>query len=332
MTTTIPEPTNATPTQSDRIEMALRRALRLPDPPPPLDPGTLQRAYAEGADADARAAPRLWAAMAWAALGPGKRLRPRMVLAGAAAVGCDPQQAMPAACAIEFIHAYSLVHDDLPDMDDDALRRGRPTCHIAFDPATAILAGDALQTLAFEVLAQGELPASQRLQQVGVLARAAGAAGMAGGQMRDIEAERSPSAWPTTLAGGIGTLALTHGMKTGALFRAAVALGALCQPGVTPQTLAALDGFAEPLGLAFQVSDDLLDATASTAQLGRAPGSDARRSLPTYLTLLGESGCRARVGELLVAARTALETDRAVTPAPLLALVELIAQRTGEHR
>jgi geranylgeranyl diphosphate synthase type II len=230
----------------------------------------------------ATAAPeRLHAAMRYATLGGGKRLRAALVYATGQALDADADTLDIPACALELIHAYSLVHDDLPAMDNDDLRRGKPTCHRAFDEATAILAGDALQTLAFEILARDPglaVPAERRVAMVAHLAAAAGAAGMAGGQAIDLEA-----------TGRVLTLAeleSMHARKTGALIRAAVALGALTTDA-KPELLARLDAYARHIGLAFQIVDDILDVEGETATLGKMTGSDAERAKPTYPAILG---------------------------------------------
>ena len=209
---------------------------------------------------------RLHAAMRHAATGGGKRMRPLLVYATGQLLGANATLLDAPATAVELVHAYSLVHDDLPAMDDDALRRGRPTVHIAFDEATAILAGDALQTRAFEVLAASDAPAELRVAWLQTLAHASGAAGMCGGQALDIDATGQQQ----TLA----ALETMHALKTGALIRAAVRMGALAG-GADSATLARLDAFAAALGLAFQVRDDILDIEADSAQLGKTAGKDA---------------------------------------------------------
>lgn len=240
--------------------------------------------------------PRLDAAMRHGVLVGGKRLRPVLVYAAGRALGAADDALDAPAMAIELIHAYSLVHDDLPAMDDDDLRRGQPTVHRAYDEATAILAGDALQALAFEVLArsaQPRLPAMIR-----TLAEAAGRDGMVAGQALDLAA-----------VGGhpdVAALAAMHGHKTGALIRAAVRLGGLAAVAEEDPRLAALDDYARAIGLAFQIHDDVLDVTGDTATLGKASGADAARDKPTYPSLLGLEGARARAGELVEEAVAAL--------------------------
>jgi len=230
---------------------------------------------------------RLHAAMRYATLGEGKRIRPVLVYAAGRVCGAPKERLDISACAVELIHAYSLVHDDLPAMDDDELRRGRPTCHKAFDEATAILAGDALQTLAFRTMAHAPLPglaAATRLQMIDELALAAGCRGMAGGQALDIDAVGRE----LTLA----ELENMHIHKTGALIRASVRLGALSAEAAPEQTVRQLDHYAKCIGLAFQVQDDILDVAGETSQLGKTRGKDAADNKPTYPALLGMNGAR----------------------------------------
>jgi geranylgeranyl diphosphate synthase type II len=265
-------------------------------------------------------ATRLQEAMQYAAMGGGKRLRPLLAYAGAEAVGGDPAAADIAAVAVELIHAYSLVHDDLPAMDDDELRRGKPTCHIAFDEATAILAGDALQTLAFELLADSaQLPASQgnRLLMISELARASGAAGMVAGQMLDIEAAGNQL--------GEAALGRMHSLKTGALITASVLLGALGTNLATAAQLDSLRKFAALAGLAFQIKDDLLDVEAETAVIGKQQGKDAARNKPTYTSLFGINGAKQRLAEAVSQADSALVPD--LNADGLRELLRLIAER-----
>ena len=239
---------------------------------------------------DPEAAPqRLHQAMRHAALGGGKRMRPLLVRAAGHLFDADPALLDAPATAVELIHAYSLVHDDLPAMDDDDLRRGRPTTHVAFDEATAILAGDALQTRAFEVLAEAPLPPALALACLRSLATASGAAGMCGGQALDIDAtgQQQP----------LSALQRMHALKTGALIRAAVRIGALCG-GADETQLAALDRFADALGLAFQVRDDILDVEASSEQLGKTAGKDAAQDKSTFPALLGMEGAKAQLTAL----------------------------------
>jgi geranylgeranyl diphosphate synthase type II len=221
---------------------------------------------------------RLHEAMRYAVLGGGKRLRPILVLAAAEACGGNPQAALPAAAAVECVHCYSLVHDDLPAMDDDDLRRGRPTCHRAYGEALAILAGDALLTLAFDLLADQVPDKSLGAVLVGELARAAGHRGMVAGQVTDMLSEGTePSA---------ELIDYIHRHKTAALFRAAARLGGLAV-AVRPKHLQALTAYGERLGLAFQIADDILDVTSSAAELGKAAHKDLGRGKLTYPGLVG---------------------------------------------
>jgi len=236
---------------------------------------------------------RLHAAMRYSVLGGGKRVRPILLLATARALGLAEDQVEAAACALELVHVYSLVHDDLPSMDDDDLRRGRPTCHKAYDEATALLVGDALQSLAFELLARDPaVPAEPaiRVRLVELLARAIGSLGMAGGQAIDLEAEGRKLA--------IGQVEEMHSLKTGALIRASVMMGAACVPALEPRLEQALAGFAGPIGLAFQIQDDLLDVLSDTATLGKAAGADRERGKPTYPAILGVSASQEQVRRL----------------------------------
>ena len=258
----------------------------------------------------------LHAAMRHATLGGGKRMRPLLVYAAGAATGADEARLDAPAAAVELVHAYSLVHDDLPAMDDDDLRRGRPTVHVAFDEATAILAGDALQTLAFTTLAAADAPAQLRIDWVQALAAASGAAGMCGGQALDIDATgqgqepglrhlRPATGDPDSAPASLLRLERMHALKTGALIRAAVRMGAL-GGGADAATLAQLDRYASALGLAFQIRDDLLDIEASSEQLGKTAGKDVAQAKATYPALLGLQGARARLDELAATMRDAL--------------------------
>src|SRR5574338_448037 len=243
---------------------------------------------------DASIAPRrLHSAMRYAVLGGGKRVRALLVHAAGDLAGAPTTRLDRLACAVEFIHAYSLVHDDMPCMDDDVLRRGKPTVHVEFDQATALLVGDALQALAFKVLAEAPLgiPAERHLAMVGLLAQAAGSRGMAGGQAIDLAAVGQPM----TRA----ELEFMHIHKTGALIRAATLLGAGCGPQAEPERDAALDHFGKRIGLLFQVVDDILDAQADTATLGKTAGKDAAQDKPTFVSLLGLSDARVLAQELL---------------------------------
>ncbi|MAY62866.1 MAG: farnesyl-diphosphate synthase [Rhizobiales bacterium] len=235
---------------------------------------------------------KLAAAMRHGALNGGKRLRPFLVLETARMLGGDPKAAMYAAAALECIHCYSLIHDDLPAMDDDDMRRGQPTVHIAFDEATAILAGDALLTFAFELLADADNPATPnvKLQLVRRLATASGAGGMVGGQLLDLAAETTS---PTE-----AEIMTMQAMKTGALLRFACEAGAIVA-GADGETVSRMRHFGEAVGSAFQLADDLLDATADAAVLGKATGKDAGRNKGTYLSLNGIEKTRARCAELV---------------------------------
>jgi farnesyl diphosphate synthase len=260
---------------------------------------------------------RLHAAMRHAVLGGGKRMRPLLVYAGGALFGADEAALDAPAAAVELVHAYSLVHDDLPAMDDDTLRRGRPTVHVAFDEATAILAGDALQARAFEVLAEAGVPAELRVAWLRTLASASGALGMCGGQALDVDA--------TGKAQSFEELQRMHAMKTGALIRAAVRMGAL-GGGAADGALARLDGFSAALGLAFQVRDDILDVESSSEKLGKTAGKDAAQVKSTYPALLGLDGAKAKLHELAESMRESLAPfgDKA---AALAALARLAVQR-----
>ncbi len=224
--------------------------------------------------------PRLVEAMRYALTGGGKRLRPLLVYHAGQLAGAPLERLDHAAVAVEMIHAYSLVHDDLPAMDDDELRRGHPTCHIAFDEATAILAGDALQTLAFQHLAAMPHPSPARLlQMIRTLGTAAGAAGMAGGQAMDLALTGQDC--------DLNTLERLHRLKTGALIEAALQLGLLSAESPPDTVGAALDTVGQNLGLAFQIQDDVLDVTSDTHTLGKAQGADAARNQPTFASLMG---------------------------------------------
>lgn len=262
---------------------------------------------------------RLHEAMRYVTLGGGKRLRPLLVLAAAELGEADETALAHALAAIEMIHVYSLVHDDMPAMDNDSLRRGKPTCHVQYDEATALLVGDALQTQAFEVLSRpsGLAPARQ-LQMVAVLAKASGSLGMAGGQAIDL-ANVGKEMDQTQLE-------QMHGLKTGALIRAAVALGALSCPDLDDAALARLDEYAQKLGLAFQVIDDVLDCEADTVTLGKTAGKDADADKPTYVKLMGLVEARA-YAETLVAEAVALLQPFGEAAARLRGLAEFVTAR-----
>ena len=225
---------------------------------------------------------RLHAAMRYSVLGGGKRIRPALLFASARAVGLSEDEVEAAACAIELVHVYSLVHDDLPAMDNDDLRRGRPTCHKAYDEATALLVGDALQPLAFQLLASDPaLPSSPaiRLRLIDSLARAIGTFGMAGGQAIDLAVQGQRL--------DIGQVEDMHARKTGAVIRASVLMAAECVPSLEPELYAALGAFANAVGLAFQIQDDLLDVTGDASLLGKATGADRERDKPTHPAVIG---------------------------------------------
>ncbi len=262
---------------------------------------------------------RLQAAMRYSVLGGGKRIRPALCLAAARAVGSEETTALAPACALELIHAYSLVHDDLPAMDDDDLRRGRPTTHIAFDEASAILAGDALQTLAFRLLTGAPaLTDSQRIRMITELAQASGHKGMVGGQAIDLES--------VGLALNLEQLENMHRHKTGALIEASVTMGALTAPDVTAQQLKDLSTYASALGLAFQVQDDLLDIEGDTETIGKRQGSDVAKAKPTYPALLGLEGAREHLNLLLDQAQQALESFGEEAD-PLRAMADYVVTR-----
>jgi farnesyl diphosphate synthase len=237
---------------------------------------------------------RLHQAMRYSALSGGKRIRPLLVYAAGQAVEVAPQRLDVPACAVELIHAYSLVHDDLPAMDDDDLRRNQPTCHKAYDEATAILVGDALQTLAFQVLCANngmQADAETRLRMVEILARASGSRGMAGGQAIDLESVGKEL--------NLAELEILHIHKTGALIRAAVRLATLLNAQVGDEKIQALDRYAKCVGLAFQIRDDILDVEGETAVIGKTQGKDRIQDKPTYPALLGLNGAREKTKELL---------------------------------
>jgi farnesyl diphosphate synthase len=246
--------------------------------------------------------------MRYSVLGGGKRIRPALLFATARAVGLSEDEVEAAACAVELVHVYSLVHDDLPAMDNDDLRRGRPTCHKAYDEATALLVGDALQPLAFQLLASDPaLPASPaiRLRLIDILAQASGTFGMAGGQAIDLAAQG------TRL--DIGQVEDMHARKTGAVIRASVLMAAECAPPLDANLYAALTRFATAVGLAFQIQDDLLDVTGDVSTLGKATGADSERAKPTHPAIIGITASQQRVRLLHSQAINALTSfdDRA---------------------
>jgi farnesyl diphosphate synthase len=265
--------------RQDRIEKALQAWL----PAPEIAPG------------------RLHSAIRYAVLGGGKRIRPLLAYGAGELASAQPERVDCVAAAVEMIHVYSLVHDDLPAMDNDVLRRGRPTVHVEYDEATALLVGDSLQSLAFQMLSAHRLAddASRQIEMVELLARASGSRGMAGGQAIDLESTAKTLTVPE--------LEFMHIHKTGALIRAAVALGARCGNALSDAQLGQLDHFSKFIGLAFQVVDDVLDADSSTAMLGKTAGKDARSNKPTYVSVLGLERARILAGELGANALRALD-------------------------
>ena len=285
----------------------------------------VEQALSAGIAAESPAA--LGQAMRYAVLDGGKRLRPLLVLATAEAVGHEASSpaALNAACAIELIHAYSLVHDDMPCMDNDVLRRGKPTVHVQFGEAQALLAGDALQTLAFEFLTppDSHVPAAVQAACVGLLARASGYQGMAGGQAIDLASVGQRLSEDQ--------LRQMHRLKTGALLLCSVQMGAACVPGVSAPVQAALQRFGEALGLAFQVVDDVLDVTADSATLGKTAGKDEAADKPTYVALMGLDAAKAYADSLAAQAMqaladTGLPDDRL---AALRALTAMVVERNN---
>ena len=256
---------------SERIEAALRRAL----PSDQEKPQSFHRA------------------MRYSVLSPGKRIRPLMAYAVGEALGIAPERIDSIAIAVEFVHAYSLVHDDLPAMDDDDLRRGRPTTHIAFDEATAILVGDALQVLAYQVLAEADVYRDMpdvRCRLISALAEASGSTGMVGGQVRDLAAEGD---WMSA-----ADLEEMYALKTGRLIQAAILMPCYTDPDIDPEYKEALDGFSQNIGLAFQIKDDLLEVDGDTALIGKSHGSDEKNDKATYPSLFGHDRARKRAESL----------------------------------
>ncbi len=282
----------------------------------------VEQALSDWVDASAPAG--LGEAMRYAVLDGGKRLRPLLVLATAEAVGApDSAAALRAACAIELIHAYSLVHDDMPCMDNDVLRRGKPTVHVQFGEAQALLAGDALQALAFELLTpqDGSVPAGVQAACVGLLARASGYWGMAGGQAIDLASVGRQLSEEQ--------LRQMHRLKTGALLLCSVQLGAACGASVSSAAQEALARFGQALGLAFQVVDDILDVTADSATLGKTAGKDAAADKPTYVALMGLQAAQRHADELAQQALQAL-VDTGLPDAalqPLRGLADMVVRR-----
>jgi len=263
-----------------RMETALQRFLPLPEIVPE----------------------RLHRAMRYAVLGAGKRVRPLLAFAAGELAAAEPARLEVVAAAVEMIHAYSLVHDDMPCMDNDVLRRGKPTCHVEFDEATALLVGDALQPLAFQILTENVIadePGTQ-LEMLRILAAASGSRGMAGGQAIDLASVGKTLSLPE--------LEFMHIHKTGALIRAAAVLGARCGRGLDANGLDRLERYAKTMGLAFQVVDDVLDCDASTATLGKTAGKDAAQAKPTYVSILGLARARELAEELRAEAHAALSS------------------------
>jgi geranylgeranyl pyrophosphate synthase len=262
---------------------------------------------------------RLAEAMRYSTLDGGKRLRALLVYATGEAFGVDIENLDAAACAVEMIHAYSLVHDDMPIMDNDDLRRGKPTCHKAFDDATALLVGDSLQTLAFEMLTDNSLTASQQIQMVKTLAKASGVYGMAGGQAIDLESVGKEV--------DLIHLQTMHELKTGALIRASVALGALAYKDISQQQLSKLDSYAHSIGLAFQVQDDVLDVTADTETLGKTQGADIALNKPTYPALMGLQQAKQKAEDLINIAHQQLQSFEQDTSV-LAKLADFVIERS----
>ena len=262
---------------------------------------------------------KLHEAMRYTVLGGGKRVRPLLVFAAGALFNADVAALERAAAAGEMIHAYSLVHDDMPCMDDDALRRGKPTVHVAYDEATALLVGDALQSQAFLVLSEGgTVPPARQVAMLQLLAHASGSAGMCGGQAIDLDS--------VGISLTLAQLEQMHQLKTGALLRASVLLGALAGGDVSEAQMQALNVYSKAIGLAFQVVDDVLDATADSATLGKTAGKDAAANKPTYVSILGLEPSRALAAKLRNEAHQALAPfgDKA---GRLRELADLIVQR-----
>lgn len=264
---------------------------------------------------------RILEAMAYSLMAGGKRIRPVLCVAAAEAVGGNPEEAVPAACALEMIHTYSLIHDDLPAMDDDALRRGKPTCHVAFDEATAILAGDALLTLAFQTLSAVGLSnpaqAAKWLHVIQLISYAAGYCGMIQGQMLDVTSEGRQLP--------LSELKFMHRLKTGALIEASLSSGAVLG-GLNSNRISLLESYAQNIGLAFQVADDILNVEGDPQLMGKAVGTDKLRHKSTYPSLLGLKKSKDFAGKLVENALQALETfDEKAEP--LRAIAKYIIER-----
>lgn len=262
---------------------------------------------------------RLVEAMRYSCLNGGKRMRALLVYATGEALGVDLDQLDAPACAVEMIHAYSLVHDDMPIMDNDDLRRGQPTCHKKYDDPTALLVGDALQSLAFETLCENNLPSAQLCEMVKTLAQQSGVLGMAGGQAIDLESVGK------TLT--LDTLQSMHQLKTGALICASVRLGALAFPEIDNAILAKLDKYAQCIGLAFQVQDDVLDLIADTDTLGKTQGADLALNKPTYPALMGLAAAKQKAIDLRDEALAQLD-DLPFNTQALAALASFVVQRS----
>ena len=268
---------------------------------------------------------RLLSAMRHSLMAGGKRLRPLLVLLSAEVCGSDPMNAMPAACAVEMIHTYSLIHDDLPAMDDDDLRRGQPSCHAAFDEATAILAGDALLTMAFEILATDIQPASVAAKCCAALARAAGDANMVGGQADDL-AQESTGHHPGDESQAMKTLESIHRRKTGAMLNVSLQLGGLVA-GAESSQLEQLDQYGRNLGLAFQIVDDLLDCQGEESKMGKRIRKDDARGKLTFPNLLGEDASREQATELVEQAKQSARNLGGKCQ-PLVALADFVLNRS----
>lgn len=310
----------ASPAASQTLDLSAWMAERLDEVELALSQWVTSDAPA-GLDHGAPAA--LVEAMRYAVLDGGKRLRPLLVMAASEALDGHAEAALRAACAVELIHAYSLVHDDMPCMDNDVLRRGKPTVHVAFGEATALLAGDALQALAFELLtpeSAGQLPYAMQAQLCRLLARAAGSAGMAGGQAIDLASVGCPLSEKQ--------LRDMHELKTGALLKGSVLMGA-ASGRPNPAQWQALQAYGAAIGLAFQVVDDILDVTADSATLGKTAGKDAAAEKPTYVSVLGLARSQAYAQELLAEALAALARADLPHDAALRGLAAMVVNRSN---
>lgn len=279
-----------------RVEIALEQALAIPKTP----------------------TSQLVSAMRYSTLSGGKRLRALMVYAAGEALGVAPNLLDSPACAVEMIHAYSLVHDDMPAMDDDSLRRGKPTCHKVYGEAIALLTGDALQSLAFETLCNDHFSPQQQINMIKVLAQHSGSIGMAGGQAIDLESVGQQL--------DLATLQNMHQLKTGSLIQASVMLGALSSFEGTPQVFTSLSNYAAAVGLAFQVQDDVLDVVANTDTLGKTQGADAAHNKPTYPALMGLTAAQQKANDLIDKS-LAILADLPYDTQALSALAQFVVQR-----